>query len=206
MARTRSDASRLLLVEGKDDEHVVKHLYMETVRPQDFDIEQMGGVDQVSEEVDAHAKVPERTALGVVVDANSDVDGRWRSIRNGLARAGIQAPEQLPSGGALIPPTQRGQPTVGIWLMPDNKTGGEIEDFVSGLISDDDVVWPLARDYIDRIPTEERPPKVSKAQVHAWLAARAEGAPMGGAIGQGKFDLECDAAQAFSTWLRGVFG
>lgn len=206
MARIRSGAPRLLLVEGNDDEHVVKHLYTETVKPPDFDIEQMGGVDQVSEEVDAHAKVPDRSALGVVVDANSDVNGRWHSIRDGLARAGIQAPEHLPPGGALIPATQSGQPTVGIWLMPDNKTSGEIEDFVSGLISDDDVVWPLACDYIDRIPDEERPLKLSKARVHAWLAARAEGAPMGGAIGQGKFDLECDAAQTFSTWLRRVFG
>lgn len=206
MAATRSSEPRLLLVEGADDEHVIKHIYEQVVRPLDFDIEQMSGVDQVAEEVDAHAKVRDRTALGVVVDANSDTGARWHSIRDGLARAGIEAPPQLPTGGALIEPTRRGQPTVGVWLMPDNESGGEVEDFVAGLISDDDVVWPLARDYIDRIPDEERPPKVSKAQVHAWLAARAEGAPMGGAIGQGKFDLECDAAQEFSAWLRGVFG
>ena len=205
MARLRSPAPRLLLVEGKDDEHVVKHLYTEAVGPIDFEVERMGGVDQVGEEIDAHAKVPDRTALAVVVDANSDMGSRWQSIRDGLARASIDAPPELPLGGALIEPTRSGQPTVGVWLMPDNKNGGEIEDFVAGLITGDDVVWPLACDYIDRIPDEERPRKLSKARVHAWLAARAEGAPMGGAIGQGKFDLECDAAHRFSAWLRGVF-
>ena len=166
----------------------------------------MGGVDQVAEEADAHAKVPGRTALGIVVDANSDLDGRWQSIRNGLLQADIALPQNLPSGGAVIPPNRGGQPTVGVWLMPDNLNQGELEDFLSDLISAEDVVWPLACEFIEQIPTEERPSKMSKARVHAWLAARAEGARMGGAIGQGKFDLESGPARTFAAWLQGVFG
>ena len=116
MIPARPTDPRLLLVEGVDDEHVIRHLYEETVGSLDVRIEQMGGVDQVAEEADAHAKVPGRTALGIVVDANSDVNGRWQSIRNGLLQADIDVPRDLPSDGAVIPPERDGQPTVGVWL------------------------------------------------------------------------------------------
>lgn len=192
-------------MEGPDDEHVVSHIYAQTVGQPDFRVKKMSGVDRVGEAVEAQSKVPGRTALAVVVDADSNAGGRWHSIRHGLARADIEAPATLPPDGAIIPSTRRGQPTVGVWLMPDNAANGEVEDFVASLIADDDVVWPLAYDYIDRIPHDEQPSKPSKARVHAWLAARAEGARMGGAIGAGKFDLESDAAQAFTAWLRAVF-
>lgn len=59
--------------------------------------------------------------------------------------------------------------------MPDNREPGELEDFTQRLIPDHDPVWPLARDYVAGIPESNRkfrPGKVSRAEVHAWLATR----------------------------------
>ena len=48
------------------------------------------------------------------------------------------------------------QPRVGIWLMPDNASTGELEDFVMQLIPEDDSVWPLSKQYIGEIPQADR--------------------------------------------------
>ena len=77
-------------------------------------------------------------------------------------------------------------PRVGIWLMPDNQSLGELEDFVAQMIPDNDPVWPLSQDYISRIPEEHREfaeNKTSTAEVYAWLATREDPRQMGAAIG-----------------------
>ena len=37
--------------------------------------------------------------------------------------------------------------------MPDNKSNGELEDFVIKMKPTDDAIWPRAQTYINRIPT-----------------------------------------------------
>ena len=47
-------------------------------------------------------------------------------------------------------------PRVGVWLMPDNESAGELEDFVARMIPGDDPVWPLSESYIEGIPLVDR--------------------------------------------------
>ena len=58
-------------------------------------------------------------------------------------------------------------------MMPDNCSVGELEDFVVEMIPPDDLVWPLAQRYIEKIPNPAfKESKVLRAQLYAWLAAR----------------------------------
>ena len=102
-----------------------------------------------------------------------------------------------------------GFPRVGIWLMPDNSSGGELEDFLSGLVPSGDTIWPLAQGYVDdafkQVLPRERPKK-PKAEIHAWLAGKNGGLPMGRSVGMGLFDDDGPTAQTFLAWLRDVFG
>ena len=93
--------------------------------------------------------------------------------------------------------------------MPDNRSPGELEDFIADMIPGDDSVWPLSQAYIDGIPAESRLFSVKKeqrAKVHAWLAAREEPRPMGLAIGAGDLEVGGDLCTQLATWLRQLFG
>ena len=98
---------------------------------------------------------------------------------------------------------------MGVWLMPDNATSGSLEDFVARMIPDEDAVWPLAQDYVARIPEADREfseRHARRAEVHAWLATREEPRLMGRAIGTIDLDLEAAICEAFIGWLRSLFG
>lgn len=93
--------------------------------------------------------------------------------------------------------------------MPDNKSAGELEDFIERLMPTGDPVWPRTQNYIDGIPAAEpkfADGKILRARIHAWLAARAEPRKMGAAIGAGDLDTTALLAMQFADWLRQLFG
>ena len=139
---------RILLVEGITDKRVVQGLCDHLKITQCFCITNKNGLDQLLKSIGPELKVPDRAAIGILVDANDDPASRWRSISDRIRSAGIDPPGSLDPNGAVI----ECQPRVGIWLMPDNCTPGEIEDFVVKLIPDRDSLWPRAQEYIDDIP------------------------------------------------------
>lgn len=196
---------RILLVEGPDDEHVIRHICLRHGDIADFEIRQTKGIDKLLAAIEAETKAAGRQSVGLLVDANSSLDDRWRSLADRLRQVGIEPPQTLDEEGCVIP----GRPRLGLWLMPDNLNSGELEDFVRTLIPADDPVWPLATKYIDEIPPEHRQfsaSKVSRAQIHAWLAARKEPRQMGSAIGTGELSANGELAVRLVAWLRSLFG
>lgn len=197
--------SRLLLVEGADDEHVVRHLcHLERNMPE-FAISDKKGFPNLKDAIGPELKVPGRTALGILVDANDDLDARWRAIGHRLRKAAVNPPTRTTSAGTVV----QGKLRVGIWLMPDNGSAGELEDFIRRLIPAGDPVWPRAQRYIDDIPTADRKfatGKTLRAKIHAWLATRAEPRKMGAALGTGDLVAADPLAQEFVRWLRRLFG
>ena len=92
--------------------------------------------------------------------------------------------------------------------MPDNASGGELEDFVVRMIPDEDQVWPLSQNYIEKIPKEDRKfseKKKLRAQLHAWLAAREDPRKMGLAIRAGDLKVNGNLSTKFLIWLTKLF-
>ena len=201
MALPGGIADRLLLVEGPDDKHVVVHLLARSGLTLNFDIDQKGGFPELSKSIPVELVVPGRSALGVVVDANDNPAARWQAIRDRCKRRGITLPGEPDPGGVVV----EGRPRVGVWLMPDNRSPGQLEDLIAAMIPAEDVVWRLAQEFVDHIPEPDRPKPAIKAQVHAWLAARAAARPMGSAIGTGHLDASSPPATSFISWLQLLF-
>ncbi|MDE0105423.1 MAG: hypothetical protein OXN89_23855 [Bryobacterales bacterium] len=196
---------RALLVEGPDDKHVVLHLCKKHKYSTAFEIIVKNGFEPLKAAIRPELKVPGRTALGILVDANSHPDRPWQQIRHQLEPLPIDVPRQMQPNGTVI----QGSPTVGVWLMPDNASPGQLEDFVRTLIPACDPVWPRAKRYINGIPATERkfsPAKTQRAMVYAWLAACEEPHLMGAAINIGDLDAEARTASQFLDWLRRTLG
>ena len=157
--------------------------------------------------VKQEVRVSGRKALGIMVDGNDNLDARWSALVDRLGQENMEVPHAPEPTGTLIDGTTR-TPRVGIWLMPDNQSPGELEDFVSKMIPDEDPIWPRARRYIDCIPKADRKfteKKIQRARIHAWLATRREPRKMGTAIRAGDLLVDGPLNTKFAEWLRQLF-
>ena len=198
---------RVLLVEGQDDFHVVEHLrrrYWTDDDAPSFETIIKNNDVELLKSISSEIKTEGREAIGILIDTDDDFTARWQSVRDRLPENFTLADQPM-FGGAII----NTSPRVGVWLMPDNASPGQLEDFVQRMIPTDDTIWPLAERYIDDIPAPDRkfpPSKTSRAKLYAWLAARQDPRRMGEAIRTR--DLATDGAlcQQFAAWLRRLFG
>jgi hypothetical protein len=192
------------LVEGPDDKHVVRHLCQGTALEGRFEIDDKGGKDPLLAAIRNEVRVSGREALGILLDADNDVQSRWNAVTHALSRADVDAPSTPDPSGTIIV----NRPRIGIWLMPDNESAGQVEEFFAGMIPNNDPVWPRSEDYIDRIPAADRKfasGKTFRAKVHAWLATREEPRMMGAAIGAGDLNVDAPDAVRLVDWLRRLF-
>ena len=192
---------------------------------------QEGGVDNMIETISTEIKKPGREVVGILADANGEnFDSRehpWQKIKSKLEEV-LDFKEVLPKlpcqKGLIrrnIKPKQKPKSTlhVGVWLMPDNGSSGELENFFAGLIPEGNPTWKLAKEYVSQYmesmgQTEtrqggfdtEKPYKISKAQVYAWLATRKKPGKMGATISAGHgLDFDSELAQRFARWLEDLF-
>ena len=196
----------VLLVEGPDDKHVIWQICNRSPQTPDFYIQDRGGIEPLLDAIGAELNAPERRVLGILTDADDDLPARWAAITNRLAEEGIRAPNHPEDDGVII--ETDGKPRVGIWLMPNNSTDGELENFVAYMIPAGDPVWPLSQQYIDNIPANERKfaeSKTIRAQIHAWLATREDPRQMGLAIRTRDLAVNNPLSQTFLRWISRLF-
>ena len=207
MARPISSASdsRVLLVEGQDDEYVVSRLLEQHKSALPFSILNKQTISKLLPSIRLEIRAPGRQVVGILVDANDNVPARWKAVTDRLSEVDISPPTSPDSAGTIID----GTPRVGIWLMPNNESLGELEDFVAQMIPDGDEVWPLSQRYIEEIPEAERKfsaKKKLRAQLYAWLAAREDPRQMGLAIRARDLEVDGELSNTFVAWLTKLFG
>jgi hypothetical protein len=202
---------KILLVEGTDDEHVVKHLCNHHGLPHIDEIAKMGGIEKLIESFPVRLKESDLEAIGVLVDADTNIQTRWDSLRDRLLAAGYPVVPPMPAaqGAIVVPPADTLLPRVGIWLMPNNKTNGILEDFLRFLVPTPDPVLEHAQQSLNTIPDGHRLFTVNdepKALIHTWLAWQQDpGRPFGTAITARYLDAGVPEAVAFANWLRLLF-
>ena len=158
--------------------------------------------------IEFDVRTPGYDAVGFLVDADDDPTARWDAVSNRLRSAGTNAPTTLDPNGTIIAATGD-IPRIGVWMMPDNQSPGELEDFVAEMIPGGDPVWPLSQGYIDGIPAGDRKftsGKTLRAKIHAWLAAREDPRQMGLAIRARDLGVDGDLCTCFTDWLNRLFG
>ena len=204
---------KILLVEGDDDAHVLKHICGNRGIPHLDEVKQLGGDRNLLSTIPVQLKASneEGDVVGVVMDADTNVDARWKSIRHRFLEAGycdVNVPEQPdPCGTILESPAGTLLPRAGIWIMPDNTTTGILEDFLAFLVPQPDPLFEHVHTSVDSIPDRrfselDKP----KAIMHTWLAWQKEpGQPYGTAITSRFLDATLPQADILVSWLNRLF-
>ena len=213
-----------VLVEGKNDKHVIQNLCRhhglpiavyepdEGTKPRLATAESeepASGIIRLLFRVTARLKEPGVEPIGVVVDADLNLLSRWQQLRDRLLANGYRdIPEHPESAGWVS--AELNLRRIGVWLMPDNQRLGILEDFVASLISETDplrskaaaILGEIEQEQINRYPIEHK----AKAFVHTWLAwQEIPGQPMGLAITVRALRHDSPTALAFVAWLRRLF-
>ena len=200
----------LLLVEGKDDEHVLGHICSKRDISPTVAIRPYGNYEQLLSSLDTDLRFGEpNEAYGVIVDADWDVSARWQAVLHRLRLAGYHNLPALPdpAGSIIEPPQDSVLPRTGVWIMPDNQAPGKLEDFLRFMIPDGDKLLSHAQACLDSLDTPpfrdvDRP----KALIHTWLAwQRKPGRPYGTAIEVGSLNAGVPQVDALVDWLERLF-
>lgn len=197
-----------LWVEGPDDAQLMYHFLKRHHIEEHIKIENKNGVENVLKVLKLALKVGEPQRLGIIVDADEDLQQRWQSFSAILTEAGYTTLPPAPTNNGTII-IQEDLPDIGIWLMPDNQAIGMVEHFVSALIPPGDVLWPMAGDIVQKVIAAKCNFALVhqiKAEMHTWLAWQEEpGKPMGQAITKRYLDANAPHGQKLVAWLRQLF-
>lgn len=207
------DSPFRLLVEGPDDKWSIINLMKQRgfnwddskiIRP--F-VEDAGGISNLLEEIPVAIKSVKQR-LGIVIDADINLSNRWQEICDLFSKEGITLPQGPSQKGTII--TQNHQKKqFGIWIMPDNNSHGNLEDFLKHLVPVEDKVWPFAEQSTTEALNKGSRLKrnnLIKGVIHCWLSWQdTPGLPFGTAINARIFNSNAQLAQEFVNWFKTLF-
>jgi hypothetical protein len=204
----KHEGPKVLLVEGKDDCHVIWALCAAHQVPEIFGIYVCESDEMLLSRLNALIQQPEMTTVGVVIDADTELSERWQSIQGKLQHYPYVLSD-IPEPLGTIVESIEDKPRLGFWLMPNNVDPGMLEDFCRQLAPSDAIVF--ADQCVAEAKTKGfatfRDVHQSKAVVHTYLAWQDEpGKPLGQAITAQALKPETEIARTFTDWLQRLFG
>ena len=208
----------ILRVEGKDDHYVISDLLLRhgididhsgiAVKGSKWEGEDTGGKEKLLAGMQTEVKTSNGKSIGFVLDADEASKNRWDSVRGRLKGLGLNLPNKIPEGG-FVGDTAIFQARVGVWLMPDNRRSGAIEEFLQDLIVKGDALLQLAdtsTTSAKKLGAAFSDAKQRKAVLRTWLAwQKNPGVSYGLAIKARYFQHDSPAALAFVDWFQRVF-
>jgi hypothetical protein len=199
---------KLLVVEGKNDEHVLYALLKHHHLTRDYEVKPEGGYKTLIKQLPARLKIGSGlNRLGVIVDADTSIQSRWQSIKAIVENAGYSTvPDEPDPEGTVI--DDEFLPRLGFWIMPNNRLPGMLEDYIAYLVPQGDPLFDRAGRVLDDIPADMRlfsSAKRPKALIHTWLAWQEEpGKPLGQAV-TAFMVKDVPSVGALLSWLTRVF-
>jgi hypothetical protein len=207
---------RVLLVEGKNDCHVIRMLCKEHNLSEDlFCIYECGGDDHVIPELELRIQTDLQLRpkiIGIVLDADMpedkpDIMLRWQQITDKLKKYGYVLPEKPDKQGTIHSSIAK-YPRIGIWLMPNNQDTGMLEDFLKQLATPETLMTAQScvKSARRRKVTNFKDAHLSKAELYTYLAWQDEpGKPFGIAITAHTLQPKTEIAYIFTDWLNRLF-
>ncbi|MBF0183069.1 MAG: hypothetical protein HQM06_01590 [Magnetococcales bacterium] len=203
----------ILLVEGKNDKHVILALCQHFSIPETFTIKECIGDDRLFEMADALIPAPgyADAIIGLVVDADErGVSSRWQQLVSMLQTHGydLSSLRPDPEGSVLAAPA--GCPRLGLWIMPNNRDTGRLEDFLLAMVQQQGDGLEIASRCLSNAEeagiTTFKATHRSKAVLHTYLAWQDEpGMPMGQSITRQVLQPTTTTCHAFIHWLKRLF-
>lgn len=203
-------------MEGATDKHVIPYL-MEAngvIWPgppnHPVEIEWWGSVDEFlrPEAINNAVKVPGREAVGVVVDANGDAAARWDELKTRCDSEFAGLPDRIPAEG--LHRVHSLGTRFGVWIMPDNRFEGMLEDLLARLVPDDaGALYEMARNCVATARSHDAPFKdvhERKAEMYTWLAWQdPPGLRLHEAVKHRVLDPTRPESRPFVDWFRRLF-
>ena len=206
---------RRLLVEGGADKRVIPYL-MEAngvewpKGDEPVVIEAQGSVDEILRlgVIEAELRATGLEALGVIVDADRDAAVRWGEVKARCQGEFGNLPADIPAGG--LKTVHENGPRFGVWIMPNNRFVGMLEDFLISLMpTESKSLYGLAQECVVDASSSGAPFKTthrSKAEIHTWLAWQDEpGKQLHEAVHHRVLDPNMPESQQFVQWFRELF-
>ncbi|MCM1177496.1 MAG: hypothetical protein NC335_07060 [Bacteroides sp.] len=205
--------TQTLLVEGNDDCHLIYALRKKFNIAESFDVHDCKGVEKLLQSLPVWLKGSGETkTIGLVVDADANIQSRWKQIRKILEDSNLYAdiPDDCPSKGLIINPVDQDNIKIGVWIMPDNNSNGMLEDFAAFLIPEGDGLLTEVDDVLAKIKAKGlnkyKQIHHSKARIHTWLAWQEDpGTPMGLAVTKKYLSTTPPVCQDFVDWLNALY-
>ncbi len=215
-AKIRRDHPKRLLVEGETDKSVIPYLmeangvaWPNPPHSPVF-IEPYGSVDEIlkPEVIELELAASGLEVLGVVVDANGDAGKRWEDVKTWCSSEFTNLPKQIPAGGLDV--VHSDGVRFGVWIMPDNRFSGMLEDFLLRLIPDESrPLYDLATNSVadaKRNGAPFRDVHVRKAEIYTWLAWQdPPDLRLHEAVEHTVLDPARAESRTFVNWFRSLF-
>jgi len=197
-----------LLVEGNDDQHVIWALCEKFNVKENFDIIDCKGIEKLLEQVPVRFKQSGIDTVGIIIDADIDLNSRWDSLKVMLDKLGFQMPDVLPQNGLIA--MNNDSKKVGVWIMPNNNTNGMLEDFINFLVPSDDKLLPIVNSTLNSIEEQQLNKysltHKSKATIHSWLSLQEDpGTPMGLGITKRYLTTDKETCKMLIEWISNLF-
>jgi len=207
--RVKEKFGKKLLVEGGDDQHVIWALCERFQIVENFDIIDCEGLNNLLEQIPIRFKQSDVETIGVIIDADQDLQTRYSSLKNILSKQGFILPEQIDKKGLIE--TNVENKTIGLWIMPNNLLNGMLEDFISFLVPKEDKLMPEVKSFLLHIEAQQLNKYFltheSKALIHSWLALQEDpGTPLGLAITKRYLTTNQETCVNLIKWLSVLYG
>jgi hypothetical protein len=163
---------KLLVVEGNDEKIFFKALFKHMAKENIVDIHDVAGKDKFKTEMPTFMKTPgfnDVEAIAVVRDADDSCKSAFESVK-GILKENKFLPPRKPGEFS------QGNPKVGVFIMPDNKNSGMLEDLCLDTVKDEEGM-ECVNLFIDCANRLEKPPKnkdIPKVKAQAFLAIMPE--------------------------------
>jgi hypothetical protein len=201
-----------LLVEGTVDRDVCSELRdIHGISRDGFTIQVAGSKSEIGQQFIEHLLADDRRAIGLVMDADANISSSWQSIQDRIQRTRLNysLPPNPDGSGLIIQPPDPYSPRIGVWLMPNNQTSGELEDFVCACIVESDPLLVYAEQILNDIEAAQLHRyrnKRSKAFLYTWLAWQQEpGSSMRTNFKKDVLSAYSPIALTFADWLNPLF-
>ena len=221
-----SNVNRVLLVEGESDksffEEVCKQLSLSTkiqvAPPRD-----LGGTHNSKQGIFKHLSTlllkqladGQLTHLAIIMDADYKdthglgYKGTLAQFERALSPFGFSLKKNgNPNVSGLFFESSDGLNDIGVWIMPDTRQEGMLEDWLKQCVSNDELTLFRHATQIAKALPQQKFKEIhrSKAEIATWLAWQ-ESPDRGAyhALSEGGFDKNSTSFLSLASWLRQVF-